>query len=48
MIEKKHIQNDEYLMNGLFQEIQIMKKLKSEFVVDLIDVLETSNNYYII
>lgn len=25
-----------------------MKKLKSEFVVDLIDVLETSNNYYII
>lgn len=48
MIEKKQIQNDEYLMNGLFSEIQIMKKLKSEYVVDLIDVLETSNNYYII
>lgn len=29
-------------------EIKIMKKLKSEHVVQLLDVLETPNNYYII
>jgi serine/threonine protein kinase len=33
MIEKKAIQSDEYLMNGLFSEIQVMKKLKSKHVV---------------
>ncbi|KRX02399.1 Protein kinase-like domain [Pseudocohnilembus persalinus] len=48
MISKQKIQKDEYLMNGLFSEIQVMKKLKSEYVVELIEVLETSNNYYII
>ncbi len=35
-------------MQGLYQEIQVMKKLKSNNVVQLYDVLETSNNYYII
>ncbi|EGR28771.1 protein kinase domain protein [Ichthyophthirius multifiliis] len=47
-IDKKLIQDDAYMMNGLFQEISIMKKFKNQNIVELIDVLETSNNYYII
>ena len=35
-------------MNGLLQEIEIMKKLDSDYIVKLIDVLETKNNYYIV
>lgn len=35
-------------MNGLLQEIEIIKKLDSKYIVKLIDVLETKNNYYLI
>jgi serine/threonine protein kinase len=29
-------------------EIKIMRKLKNEAIVGFIDILETSNNYYVI
>jgi len=48
MIDKKVIQHDEYLLEGLFKEISIMKKLKSNYTVSLYDVLETNNNYYLV
>lgn len=48
MIDKRMIQKDEYLLAGIKQEINTMRKLKSKNIVQLIDVLETLNNYYII
>lgn len=48
MLPKHLIQSDEYMLQGFFSEIKVMKKLKSEYVVRLLDVLETQNNYYII
>lgn len=39
---------DDYLREGLVSEIKIMQKLKSPNIVALLDVMETSNNYYII
>jgi len=33
---------------ALVSEIKIMRKLKSEAIVGFIDILETSNNYYVI
>jgi serine/threonine protein kinase len=47
MISKEKINSDEYLKQGLLEEIKIMKKLSCDYVVKLLDVLETSNNYYI-
>lgn len=48
IIEKKSLKGDNYMLNGLYQEIKVMKKLKSEYVVRLLDILETSNNFYMI
>jgi serine/threonine protein kinase len=48
VIEKKLLKQDEYLRYALFNEISIMKKVNSEFIVHLEEVLVTSNNYYII
>ena len=33
MIDKKMISKDEYLYKGLLQEIEVMKKLRSKFIV---------------
>lgn len=48
MLSKQMINSDEYLKDGLMDEIKIMKKLNSDNIVQLLDVLETTNNYYII
>jgi serine/threonine protein kinase len=48
MIQKTKIDADPYLRQSLMNEIKVMKKLKSEFIVQLIDILETTNNYYLI
>jgi serine/threonine protein kinase len=48
MLLKKQINADPYLRRGLMSEIKIMKKLKGANVVQLLDVLETTNNYYIV
>lgn len=48
MIDKKLLESDEYLQKGFSQEIAVMKKLKSVNIVQLYDVLETTNNYYIV
>lgn len=48
MLAKSIINSDEYLREGLLSEIKIMQKLKQKNVVQLLDVLETANNYYII
>lgn len=40
--------SDAYLREGLVSEIKVMQKLKSPNIVALFDVMETSNNYYII
>jgi serine/threonine protein kinase len=42
------VDHDDYLKNALFSEIQIMQLLKSENIVKILDVMESSNNYYII
>ena len=48
MISKSKVLNDDYAKEGLLSEIRIMKRLRSPNIVQLVDVLETSNNYYII
>jgi serine/threonine protein kinase len=48
MINKKIIDSDEYLRQSLMNEIKVMKKLKSKYIVELVDILETTNNYYLI
>ncbi|CAK66613.1 unnamed protein product (macronuclear) [Paramecium tetraurelia] len=48
MLSKSVINADDYLREGLIQEIKIMQKLKSPNIVQLLDVMETSNNYYIV
>lgn len=48
MLSKNLINADEYLREGLMNEIKIMQSLKGLNVVRLLDVLETSNNYYIV
>lgn len=48
MVDKQMINSDDYLRQGLIAEIRIMQILKSENVVRLFDVLETTNNYYLI
>ncbi|CAD8106591.1 unnamed protein product [Paramecium sonneborni] len=48
MLSKQVINEDDYLREGLMNEIKIMRDLQGNNVVKLIDVLETSNNYYII
>lgn len=40
--------SDDYLREGLISEIKVMQKLKSPNIVQLMDVMETNNNYYII
>ncbi|CAD8163035.1 unnamed protein product [Paramecium octaurelia] len=48
MLSKSVINADDYLREGLIQEIKIMQKLKSPNIVQLLDVMETNNNYYIV
>ncbi|CAD8045924.1 unnamed protein product [Paramecium primaurelia] len=48
MISKDKLLRDQNANNGVMSEIKIMKKLNNKNIVQLIDVLETSNNYYII
>ena len=48
MISKDKLLRDQNANNGVMNEIMIMKKLNNKNVVQLIDVLETANNYYII
>lgn len=48
MLNKGLINEDEYLREGLMNEIKIMRDLTGNNVVRLIDVLETTNNYYIV
>lgn len=48
IIDKTNIDSDPYLKNALISEIKIMKTLKSDNIVGFIDVMESSNNYYII
>ena len=42
------VDQDDYLKSALFSEIQILQLLKSENVVSVLDVMESSHNYYII
>lgn len=42
------VDHDDYLKSALFSEIQILQLLKSENVVKVLDVMESSHNYYII
>ena len=42
------VDSDEYLKNALFQEIKIMQSVHNPNIVQFIDVMESSKNYYII
>lgn len=46
--KKNILISDDYLREGLISEIKVMQKLKSPNIVGLLDVMETTNNYYII
>ncbi|EGR29498.1 protein kinase domain protein, partial [Ichthyophthirius multifiliis] len=48
VLDKNEICMSEYLLQGLIMEIKILRKLKSEYIVQLTDVLETPNNFYLI
>lgn len=48
VIDKRNIMSDPYLKAALISEIKIMKTVHSENIVSLVDVLESSNNFYII
>ncbi|CAD8197134.1 unnamed protein product [Paramecium octaurelia] len=48
VLNKSVINADDYLREGLISEIKVMQKLKSPNIVQLMDVMETNNNYYII
>jgi serine/threonine protein kinase len=48
VINKSKMVHDEYLMGALFNEISILKSMKNKNIVLLQDVMETSNNYYIV
>ena len=47
-IDKHMLESDSYLQRGLFNEISIMKSLSNPNIVQMLDILETSNNFYII
>lgn len=36
------------MKDALVSEIKIMRKLKSEYIVGFVDILETANNYYVV
>ena len=42
------VNSDEYLKKALVEEIEILQSLESENIVEVYDVMESSNNYYII
>ena len=42
------VNSDEYLKHALLQEIQILQQVKSKNIVAVYEVMESSNNYYII
>lgn len=48
MLDKKTIDKDEYIKNALMAEISILKLLKSPNIVGFYDVMESSNNYYLV
>lgn len=48
MIAKDNLLNDPKGISGLMTEIKIMQKLNHKNIVQLIDIKETQNNYYII
>lgn len=42
------VDSDEYLKSALFQEIKIMQSVHNPNIVQFVDVMESSKNYYII
>lgn len=48
LIALNPVDSDDYMKSALFSEIQILQTIKSENVVALYDVMESSHNYYII
>ena len=44
----RYFERDAYLKSQLFTEIEILKKLNHENIVKLIDVLQTTNSFYMI
>ncbi len=47
-MHSKTVNEDPYLKEALFSEIKIMKSVKSPNIILLEEVMESSNNYYII
>ncbi|CAK63370.1 unnamed protein product (macronuclear) [Paramecium tetraurelia] len=43
-----HQDRDDYLREGLFQEVKIMYQLQSPNIVAVLEVMKTNNNYYIV
>lgn len=47
-ILEESVNSDEYLKHALMEEIHILQQLSSENIVAVYEVMESSNNYYII
>ena len=48
VIAKQEIDADPYMKEALFSEIKVMRTIFSENCVRCIDVMESSNNYYVV
>ena len=48
VINSKWVNADVFLRESLTNEIKILSRMSSKFIVRLLDVLRTNNNYYII
>jgi serine/threonine protein kinase len=47
-IFEESVNSDEYLKHALMEEIHILQQLRSQNIVSVYEVMESSNNYYII
>jgi calcium-dependent protein kinase len=47
-ILEESVNSDEYLKHALMEEIHILQQLRSQNIVAVFEVMESSNNYYII
>lgn len=47
-INKEKAKKDQYVYKNLRREGQILRKVNHPYIIRLLDILETENNYYLI
>ncbi|KAJ8256697.1 hypothetical protein COCON_G00188490 [Conger conger] len=48
VINKHKVRNDEYVMKNLYREAQIQQMIRHPNIAQLLDIMETDNNYYLV